>query len=201
MTRRNFVLALSVVMTGAMLAGTVPVGAAPPAPITGTIVSATADAIVLNTSQGHKTFKTSPTTTVITRSVAKLSDITKGEWVGVDAKKGANGALTAVSINIFPPNYKGRTGQWMMDSGDTMTNAEVSTVQSVSQVSGHVITLTYQGGVAKIGVPSSAMIHRNAIIPLSALKSGMHVMVRGRSGTDGTWTASSIVVDSMTAMH
>ena len=199
--RRNLVLALSVVLAGAMLAATAPAGAAPAAPITGTIVSATPDSVVVNTTQGTKTFKTTATTTVITRSPAKLSDITKGEWMGVDAKKDANGALTAVSINIFPPNYKGRVGQWMMDSGDTMTNAQVSTVETVSQVTGHVITLTYQGGTAKINVPSSAMIHRNAITPLGALKPGMHVMVRGRSNTDGTWSAASIVVDSMTAMH
>jgi len=199
MTRPSLALALSVVLAGAMLAGTAPVGAAPAAPIMGTIVSATADTVVLSTSQGNKTFKTTPKTMVISQSAAKMADITKGEWLGVDAKKSANGTLTAVSIHIFPANATGfRTGQWTMSSGDTMTNAQVT--ESVSGVSGHTITLGYQGGRAKIVVPPSAMIYRLAQSSVSALKPQMHARVRGQPNTDGTLTATSIFVD-LTAMH
>ncbi len=201
MTRRNFVLAVSVVMAGAMLAATAPVGAAPAAPITGTIVSATPDTIVLNTAQGNKTIKTTAKTTVIEQSPAKLSDIKKGEWLGVDAKKSATGTLTAVSIHIFPAQSTGkfRTGQWTMTSGDTMTNAQVT--QAVSQVSGNTISLAYEGGMAKILVPSSAKIYRLVRSSVTALKPQMHAMVRGQPNADGTVTAAAITVETMTAMH
>ena len=199
MTRRNLVLTGSVVLAGLLVAAW-PLGApaAPAAPITGTIVSASPSAVVVSTDQGQKSFKVASNTNVIMRAPATMADITKGEWIGVDAKKGAAGDLTAVSISIFPSD-KVRQGQWTMASGDTMTNAQVT--ETVSGVSGHTILLTYEGGTAKIAVPQDASIHRLTFSSLSALKPQMHATVRGKPNGDGTWTAQSIVVDSPGAAH
>jgi hypothetical protein len=198
MIRNALVVALSTALT-ISAAGPLSAQSAAPAPIVGTIVSATPSTVVLDTDQGQKSFKVASSTSVIMRVPATMADITKGEWLGVDAKKGAAGDLTAVSITILPNDFSGRKGQWMMESGDTMTNAQVT--EAVSGVSGHAILMTYDGGTAKIAVPDSATIHRVTLSSLSALKPQMHATVRGTSNGDGTWTATSIVVDSSSAAH
>src|SRR5579872_597514 len=188
-------LAALAVVAGALSAAPENGAAQATTTLAGTIASAAPGAVVLTTADGTKTVKTTETTSIISRSTVPLSDIKTGDFIGVDAKKGADGSLTAVSISIFPPEFKGRAreGQWLMDSGDTMTNAVVT--QYVSAVSGRTVALSYQGQVWKIAVPPSASIHRLAVVTSSALKPQMKVTVRGTAGADGSFTATSITVD------
>ena len=174
-------------------------GAAQPATLTGTITSEATGAIVLTTSGGTKTVKTTNTTNFITRSPAQLADIKAHDFIGVDAKKHPDGSLSAVSINIFPSSWEGkvREGQWLMASGDTMTNAVVT--EYVTAVSGRTLTMTYQGATWKIAVPPSAAIHRLTAITRGELRPQMRAMVRGTANPDGSVTATSIVVDQSMA--
>ncbi len=114
----------------------------------------------------------------------------------MDATKSANGELSAVSINIFPPAWEGkiREGQWLMTSGDTMTNAVVASY--VTGVSGRILTMTHQGSTWKITVPPSTSIHRLTPITIAALRPQMHAMVRGKANADGSVTATSVSVDA-----
>jgi len=167
----------------------------------GTIQSVAGGTVVLTTAAGQKTVKTTPSTTVLSRTPAQLSDIKPGDFVGVDAKKAPNGALTAVTIGIVPPELKARArqGQFPMASGDTMTNATVT--QTVTQVSGRSLTLTYEGTSWKIAVPASTSIHKLTVTKLAALMPKMHATARGTANADGSLTATSITVDQAAMMH
>jgi len=192
--------ALLALLVAAGLAVGAPVGAAP-APTTweGTIQSVAPGTLILTTSAGQKTVRTSSATSVVSRMPAKQSDIKPGDLIGVDSKKGADGSLTAVSIHIFPPQQNGRIAEreFVMTSGDTMTNATVTTY--VTGVSGRTLTLTYQGGTSKIAVPPGAPIERLVVIPLTAVRPKMHARVRGTANADGSLTATAITVDQTMA--
>lgn len=139
--------------------------------------------------------KTAGDTFVLDRLPARLEDITVGDFIGVAARKEADGALTAVSINIFAPALRGRIheGQFPMETGNIMTNAVVT--QYVSRIAGRTVSLTFKEGTATITVPPSADIHRLVISALGDLRVGMRVTVRGSENADGSVTASSVTVE------
>jgi hypothetical protein len=139
--------------------------------------------------------RVSAVTRVTRRQKTTLEAIKPGDYLDVTAKRGADGALTAVSINIFPPEYKGRVreGQFPMDSGNVMTNATV--MEFAARVEGRVLFLKYNDGATAIAVPSTTEIHRIITSRLGDLRPGMHVVVRGVANADNSITASSITAD------
>ncbi len=162
----------------------------------GTIDSIERGMFTVTSAEGtHLRVKTAGDTFVLDRLPAKLEDITVGDYIGVAAQKEADGALTAVSINIFAPALRGRIreGQFPMETGNIMTNAVVT--QYVSRVAGRTVSLTFKEGTATITVPPSADIHRLVISALGDLRVGMRVTVRGSQNADGTVTASSVTVE------
>ncbi|GEM_PF-3391100 len=196
--RRAAGAAALAVAVSALALGTLPgLGLAQAATtLAGTIASSTSGTIVLTTAGGDKTVRTTTATNFIRRSPASLADVKPHDFIGVDAKKNANGSLSAVSIDIFPPAWEGtiREGQWLMPSGDTMTNAVVATY--VTGVSGRILTMTHQGSTWKIMVPPTASIHRLAPTTIDALRPQMHARVRGKANADGTVTATSVLLDA-----
>jgi Domain of unknown function (DUF5666) len=139
--------------------------------------------------------RVSAATRVARRLKTTLEAVKPGDYLAVTAKRGADGALTAVSINIFPPEYKGRVrdGQFPMDSGNVMTNATV--MEFAARVEGRMLFLKYRDGATAIAVPSTTEIHRIVIGRLGELRQGMHVVVRGVANADGSIEASSITAD------
>ncbi|HYM90328.1 MAG TPA: DUF5666 domain-containing protein, partial [bacterium] len=142
-----------------------------------------------------KVVKVGPDTLILTRRAATLGTIKPGDALGVAAKRGADGSLTAISINIFSPELWGRArkGQFPMASGDVMTNAVVT--QYVDRVEGRMLYMEYGDVTAVISVPATTEIHRLTTIGLGDLKPGMRVTVRGLVNPDGAITASTIIVD------
>ena len=202
MTRRNFAVTASALLAGAMLTVvTRTVRAAPTMALTGTLLMqeyGKLNVIALITDQGRKNITTTSTTTAVERAPARLSDVTLGTWISVDATKGANGTLTALSIAIFPAGWKdpARVDQVVTSNDHTMTNGQVS-AENLSLGVGGTVTVRYLGGVATIAVPRSATIHRLAVVSVGALKTGTRatVWVRVPANPDGTLTATSIIVD------
>ncbi len=180
------------------LAGETAAGATPADAISeGMIESLGASLFTLAAGAGtHVQVKTTAETRIIRRQPADLADIRPRDFIGVAAKKEADGSLTAVSINIFPADFKGRVreGQFPMESGNIMTNAVVS--QYVGRVAGRTVYLTYKEGTAVIRVPAGAEIHRLTLIAFDDLKVGMHATVRGTRNPDGSVTASFITADA-----
>jgi len=196
MTHSRVMLVAAIAAISLVLAGVPLAGAAPSTVVvTGTIQSAASGTLVLTGNAGRTQVLTTDKTLFISRKAAQLSDIKVGDFIGVDAKKSASGSLSAVSINIFPAGSQGRirVGQWLMDSGDTMTNAVVA--QYVAGVSSRTITLTYQGGTATIAVPPATEMHHLLLVTFADLKPGLHVTVRGQRSSDGSVTATFISID------
>jgi multidrug efflux pump subunit AcrA (membrane-fusion protein) len=138
--------------------------------------------------------KISAATFISRREKVTLEAIKPGDLVGVDAKRTSDGMLVAVAIHIFAPERKGRVreGQFPMNSGDTMTNAEV--MEHAVKVEGRTLFLKYKDGAAAIEVPPTTDVDRERVLRLSDLRPGMRVVVRGSANPDGSIAASSILV-------
>jgi Domain of unknown function (DUF5666) len=134
-------------------------------------------------------------TRVVRRQKTTLAAVKPGDYLAVTSKRGVDGTLTAVSINIFPPEYRGRVreGQFPMESGNVMTNATV--MEFAERVEGRTLFLKYRDGSTAIAVPPTTEIHRLLVGRLGELRKGMHVVVRGMVNPDGSIVASSITAD------
>ena len=139
--------------------------------------------------------RVSSATHVVRRQKTTLETIKRGDYLAVTSKRGADGGLTAVSINILPPEYqgRGREGQFPMESGNIMTNATV--MEFAERVEGRTLFLKYRDGASSIAVPPETEIHRIVVSRLDELRKGMRVVVRGQANPDGSIAASSITGD------
>ena len=188
------VLAATVMLAGAMAAG-----AAPGDQVTvadGTIAAVNGSNVTIASPDGsQKVAKVQPDTLILSRETATLGAIKPGDALAVTAKRGADGSLTAVLINIISPELwsRARKGQWAMESGDIMTNAVVA--QTVERVEGRTLYMKLDQGTGTISVPTAAEIHRLTPVRVGDLKPGMRVTVRGVADPDGTIKASSITFD------
>lgn len=134
----------------------------------------------------------------------KFSDITSGTYVGATAVKQPDGTFRASRLHIFSEDQRG-TGEGHRplssapQSGATMTNANVETVEDVAveNVKGRMLTLAYKGGKIKIFVPADAPIVRRIVGDRKLLTTGSTVSVSGCRG-DGAIVASQITVRTPT---
>ncbi len=186
------------ILAGACIIGSVGLGNAQPAGVVreGTVDGVRGDGITVAMAGTAVTpVKISAATFIFSRQRVSVENIKPGDYVGVAAKRGADGTLTAISINIVPPEYKDRfrMGQSPMTSGDVMTNAQV--MEYAVKVENRTLFLKYQDGAAAIAVPLTTDVHRLTVLRLSDLRPGMRVTVRGVANPDGSITASSITVD------
>ncbi|HEX4841210.1 MAG TPA: hypothetical protein VFV60_03495, partial [bacterium] len=125
-----------------------------------------------------------------------LETIKPNNFVGVTARRESDGSLTAISINIFPPEFRGRVreAQFVMDTGNVMTNATV--FQSVRRIAGRTLYLKVNDGSVVIAVPKEAEVWLLTVMKAADLRPGTHAVARGGSGTDGTFVATAITVDA-----
>lgn len=162
----------------------------------GTIAAVESGAVTVTTRAGAQVrVILTPETTIIQRRQVTLETIRPNDFVGVTAKREADGSLTAVSINIFPPEFKSRVrqAQFVMESGNIMTNATV--FQNVRRIEGRTLYLKLGDGTAVIAVPKDAVVLRLTLAKPGDLRAGMMVTVRGTAGTDGSMTAGTITFD------
>lgn len=187
------------IAVAAILAVPMAAGATPAGPMTmanGSIAAVNGSSVTVASPDGsRKVVKIQPDTLILRRDVATLGAIKPGDALAVTAKKGAEGSLTAVSINIFSPQLwsRVRKGQWMMDTGNIMTNALVT--QVVERVDGRTLYMKLDQGTGMISVPNAAEIHRLTTVRPADLKPGLKVTIRGVADSDGTINASSITFD------
>jgi hypothetical protein len=175
--------------------------AAAPAPasqssITGTIGQINGTTVFVTGEDGSVTsIGIAADTLILGRKAATLDSIQPGEALGVAATRADDGSLTATVINVFPPELwqRARKGQFPMANGQVMTNAPVDRLGS--GVQGKTLFLKYDMLTAAIAVPDNAEIRRAVTLKLSDLKPGEKVTVRGQSGSDGAFTASSLSLD------
>ena len=173
------------------------VGSAAPADVTSEgLISAVGGGVmaIAVSGGGVASVKISAATFISRREKVTLEAIKPGDHVGVDAKRAPDGMLVAVAIHIFAPERKGRIrdGQFPMNSGDTMTNAEV--MEYAVKVEGRTLFLKYRDGATAIEVPLTTDVERERMLRLSDLRPGMRVVVRGLANPDGSIVAASIIV-------
>jgi len=197
-TRSRMMIAVTPLMALAICAGTFPVGAAPAEATVvadGTIASVAGTSLKINTESGPRVVQVSPDTLILGRQATTLASIAPGDPMAVTSKRETDGSLTAISIVIFSSELwaRARKGQWVMDSGNMMTNAVV--MKYVDRVEGHTLYLKYNEGASAINVPPGTDIHRLVSVRLRDLKPGMRIMARGVGEADGSIKASSITFD------
>lgn len=162
------------------------------ATVEGTIATATGTSAVITTKMGTTTVTLNDKTQVIRRLPATLADVKVGMFLAIAASKAADGTLTAVSVNIVDAMPNARKGQWPMESGNIMTNMNVTSI--VSGVSGRTLKLSYQDQNTSIVVPNNTPISRLVLGKLADLKAGEHVRVRGENDGYGVITASYVSI-------
>jgi hypothetical protein len=135
-------------------------------------------------------------TVVLQRQSVPLDTIKPNDFVGVTARREADGSLTALAINIFPSAFRGRVreAQFVMDTGNIMTNATV--FQNVRRIEGRTLYLKLGDGSVIVAVPTGAEVSRLTVMKAADLSPGMRVVVRGTAGADGTLAATTITVDA-----
>lgn len=182
------VLALAVVAAGSLSAAAQSVTT-----VQGTIGAATATSATIETKTGSTTVTLNEKTRVIRRLPAALADVKVGTFLAVTATKAADGTLTAVSVIILDAMATGRKGQWPMESGNIMTNMNVTSI--VAGKSGRTLNLSYQDQSTSIVVPDNTPIRRIVPGKLGDLKAGQHVTVRGENDGYGVITASYVSIE------
>jgi Domain of unknown function (DUF5666) len=168
-------------------------------PAEGTITAIKGSTITLTQADNMtKTITLQDKTVVLMRQVVGLDQIKAGDAMGVASRRGSDGSLVAVYINIFAPEMWSsplmRKGEFPMQTGDTMTNAVVT--QYATGVKGRVITMKYAEGTSTITVPDGTQIHKLVVAKPSALTTGLKVQIRGSLGPNGTIMANSISFDA-----
>lgn len=127
---------------------------------------------------------------------AAVSDIRPGDFVGIASLPKADGGDGALEVLIFPAALKG-TGEgsrpWDLQPNSRMTNGTVD--NAVTEVDGRTVTLSYDNGQQKkISIPEHTPIVTFATATPADLKPGVAVFVSASSATDGTLSASRVVV-------
>src|SRR6202007_828747 len=134
-------------------------------------------------------------TAVVAIVKATYADIKQNSFIGVTGMPQADGSQTCVEIHIFPEAMRG-TGEghrpWDLKPDSTMTNA---TVEQVTSVGDHQITLKYKDGEKKIVVGPECPIVTYAPGDKAELKPGAKIFINAATRQeDGTLSVPRINV-------
>jgi hypothetical protein len=171
----------------------------------GQISSITGSDITVTSNSGPVVVKLAGETIIRGEVPVKFSDITSGMYVGATAEKQPDGTFRASRLHIFSEDQRG-TGEGHRplssapQSGSTMTNANVETVEdmAVQNVKGRMLTLKYKGGEIKVLVPADTPVVKRIIGARRLLTTGSTISVSGSRAADGAIVASQITVRAPT---
>ena len=137
--------------------------------------------------------------TVLGVKKVSLSDVKQGDFVGVAARPGKDGKLHAQEVLLFPEAARG-TGEghyaWdLKGKNDSMTNATVAQVASVSKGDMTTLTLKHKDGQNDIVVGPRTPVVTFAPDSMSLLKPGAAIFIRAPKKPDGTIVAGRAIVE------
>jgi hypothetical protein len=153
-------------------------------PFSGTIVSIKGTSVTLAlANKTQKTLILPGSTLVLERDPAAVEQIRAGDALGVTTRNSGS-ELIATNVNIFAKELWEvvRKGQWLMNSGETMTNAIVN--EYAQGMHGHTLKMMYAEGTTTITVPDATPVHLFVNVKPTALAPGMQITVR-RTGASG----------------
>ena len=188
---RSALLFSIILLLGGAAVGAFAQAAAVPPAVSGTIVSISGTNVTLELAdKTQKSVVLQDTTLVLERDAASLDQIRTGDAMGVTSHRSGTD-MVASMINIFAREMKGvRMAEFVMASGDTMTNGTVTGY--MQGMNGHTLTMTYPNGKSTIVVPDGIPIHRLVSVKRAALVPGMQIMVRGTADANGKLKAASV---------
>jgi len=206
--RRNLVLkSWSVWMAGtALLCGAAQGHAQVGSPtdavsVRGRIASMAGSSVTVDSNSGPVVVKLGAQTVIRKEMPVKFSDINAGMYVGATARKQPDGTFRASRLHIFSEDQRGvgeghRPLGSAPQSGQTMTNANVETVEEVvvDNVRGRVLSLKYKGGMIKVVVPENTPVVKRVIGNRSDLAPGTTISATGPRAEDGALIASQITL-------
>jgi hypothetical protein len=183
----------------------------PNAPIMlrGTVVSVSANTLVLKSDTGVATVVLVQPFRLYTRVPADLSKVTENSFIGVTTVKQPDGSERATEIHVFPEELRGvGEGSRMMTtatsaSASRMTNGNVSASRmtngtasrsrmsngNVSSTNGSSLVVQYAGGSQNVAVPPNTPVTEFKIASRD-LAAGDQVAVLAKKAPDGSLTAS-----------
>jgi hypothetical protein len=174
--------------------------------LNGEISSISGSDLIVQSNSGAVVVKLARETIIRGEVPLKFSDISSGMYVGAAATKQPDGTFRASRLHIFSEDQRG-TGEGHRplssepQSGATMTNANVETVEDVAvqNVQGRMLTLKYKGGEIKVVVPPDTPVVKRIVGDRKLLTTGSTVSVTGRRADDGNIAAAQITVRAPTA--
>jgi Domain of unknown function (DUF5666) len=160
-----------------------------------TIDAADSNSISLTTRAGQPLTMAIASDTVILAIVPmKLEDIKPGAFIGAAAMPQPDGTQRALEVHVFPESMRGTGeghGAFDLKPRSTMTNG---TVGAVTGSSGRTLTVTYQDGEKTIVVPPDTAVVTFEPGSPALLAPGAHVIVMGIEASDGSLSATRILV-------
>ena len=164
-----------------------------PLGVRGTITAVDADSLKVHTSRNEDlAIHLGKDTQVRGVTLAQVSDIKAGSYIGTAATPQPDGTLKALEIHVFPPEMAG-TGDghrpWDLEKNSTMTNGSVG---SVVAGAGRTLTVQYKGGEKKVVVPDDVPIVNLVPGDRSLLAPGVKVVLFAKKEADASLTALAI---------
>jgi len=186
----------------------------PDAPIMlrGTVVSASANKLVLKSDTGAVTVTMSQPFRLYTRVPSDLSKVTANSFIGVTTVKQPDGSERATEIHVFPEELRGvgegsrmmapvtNAGASRMTNGNVsasrMTNGTASQSRmsngNVSSTNGSSLVVQYAGGSQNVTVPPNTPVTELKIVSRD-LAAGDQVAVLAKKAPDGSLTTDKAI--------
>jgi hypothetical protein len=162
----------------------------PPMGVRGTIVALNGDDLKVHTNGGQDTdVKLTKDTPVRGVTIANISDIKPGSYIGTAAIPQPDGTLKALEVHVFPPSMAGSGDghrPWDLGKNSSMTNGMVG---DLVVSNGRTITVKYKNGEKKILVPDDVPVVNLEMGDRTLLVPGAHVVLFAKKDTDGSLTA------------
>ncbi len=161
--------------------------------VRGTITAVDGNTLMVKSRDGKDLKFTMPDNVgVAVATAVKFEDIKPGDYVGVTAKKQADGMLAAMEVHYLPPQVPSGHIPWDLAPNTTMTNASVEAM--VQDTGRRELTVKYKEGMQKIMVPEGIPLVRAVPGNRSDLKVGEYVFLVAQAKPDGTMVAARIQV-------
>jgi hypothetical protein len=180
----------------------------PNAPIMlrGTVVSASANQLVLKSDTGSVTVALVQPFHLYVRAPSDLSHVKENSFIGVTTVKQSDGSEKATEIHVFPEELRGvgegsrmmapRAGASRMTNGNVsqsrMTNGTASQSRmsngNVSSTNGSSLVVQYAGGSQNVTVPPNTPV-TELKLSSKGLAAGDQVAVVAKKAPDGSLTA------------
>lgn len=169
----------------------------PPTRIRGTIAGVEGHTLSVATREGTKVDITlNEPLTVSTVKKVDLADVKPDTYVGIATRAGANGALTALEVLVFPEAMRG-AGEghyaWDLEPESMMTNGTVT--GAVEATSGRELRLSFKGGNNKIIVPPNVPIVTFVPAERADLKPGARIFCIATKNAEGKLAAGRVTVE------